>query len=136
MKNQTGGENSMIKLNKNEKKVACIEFADYLPELRNVLHLTQSQFGDLCGISTDRLSRIENKHAVMTWSQYTSVLFLCMMNLDAKEFVFANHLIAPSILRFFQQKPENIPPVINICIHEEIEKEYINRYKRKDEFHI
>ena len=100
----------MINLNKSEKRVICIEFADYVPKIRDILHLTQQEFGARCGISTDRLSRIENEHAVMTWSQYTSILFLCMTNLDTKEFIFANSILKPEVLQYFQLKDENIPP--------------------------
>ena len=119
----------MVELSKNEKRVICIEFADYVPKIRDILHLTQQQFGAMCGISTDRLSRIENEHAVMTWSQYTSILFLCMTNLDTKEYLFANSILKPQVLQYFQQKDENIPPVINICVHSEIEKAYTERHR-------
>lgn len=117
----------MLNLSKSEKRVICIEFADYVPKIREILHLTQQEFGARCGISTDRLSRIENEHAVMTWSQYTSILLLCMTNLDLKEFIFANAIIKPEVLQYFQLKDENIPPVINTCVHSEIEKAYIER---------
>jgi transcriptional regulator with XRE-family HTH domain len=119
----------VINLNKSEKRVICIEFADYVPKIREILHLTQQEFGARCGISTDRLSRIENEHAVMTWSQYTSILFLCMTNLDTKEFIFANSILKPEVLQYFQLKDENIPPVINICVHSEIEKAYTERHR-------
>lgn len=121
----------MINLDKSEKRVICIEFADYLPKIRELLHLTQQEFGARCGISTDRLSRIENEHAVMTWSQYTSILFLCMTNLDTKEYIFANSILKPEVLQYFQLKDENIPPVINICVHSEIEKAYIEKHREK-----
>lgn len=123
----------MIQLSKIERRVICIRFAEHLPKIRDILHLTQQQFGALCGISTDRLSRIENEHAVMTWSQYTSVLFLCMVNLDAKEYLFANALLPPQILQYFQLKDENIPPVVNTCVHDEIEKIYMDVYRKEKE---
>ena len=118
-----------MELSKNEKRVICIEFAQYLPKIRDILHLTQLQFGAMCGISTDRLSRIENGHAVMTWSQYTSILLLCMMNLDAKEYVFANELVGPQVLQYFQQKDSNVPPNVNVCVHDAIEEMYLKSYR-------
>ena len=117
----------MVTLNKSDRRVLCIEFASYIPQIRDILHLTQQQFGAMCGLSTDRLSRIENHHAVMTWSQFTSILFVCMMNLDAKEFLFANSIISPKVLQYFQQKAENIPPAININVHDEISKMYLEK---------
>ncbi len=119
----------MVRLNKIEKRVACIEFAKYVPKIREILHLTQQQFGAICGISTDRLSRIENEHTVMTWSQYTSILLLCMMNRDAKEYLFANAILHPRVLQYFQQKDENIPPVLNVFVHPEIEKTYMEQFR-------
>lgn len=121
----------MINLSKSEKRVTCIEFAKHVPKIREILHLTQQEFGTRCGISIDRLSRIENEHAVMTWSQYTSILFVCMMNLDAKEYLFANSILKPEVLQYFQLKEENIPPVINICVHSEIEKAYTEKHRNK-----
>ena len=119
----------MVVLSKSEKRVICIDFAEHVPKIRDILHMTQHQFGAMCGISTDRLSRIENEHAVMTWSQYTSILFLCMTNLDTKEYLFANSILKPEVLQYFQQKDENIPPIINICVHDEIAKAYIEEYR-------
>ncbi len=115
----------MVMLSKSDKRILCIEFAEYVPKIRDILHLTQQQFGAMCGISTDRLSRIENQHAVMTWSQLTSILFLCMTNLSTKEYLYANSLVSPKLLQYFQQKDENIPPVINICVHDEIAKKFL-----------
>lgn len=120
----------MVELTKSERRVICIEFAEYVPKIRDILHLTQHQFGELCGISTDRLSRIENEHAVMTWSQYTSILFLCMSHLATKEFLFANLIVKPRVLQYFQLKDENIPPVVDVCVHDEIEKAYMERYAK------
>lgn len=117
----------MVTLAKSDRRILCIEFAQYVPKIRNILNVTQQQFGAMCGISTDRLSRIENQHAVMTWSQLTSILFICMMNLDTKEYLFANSLIPPTVLQYFQQKDENIPPIININVHDEISKMYLEK---------
>ena len=117
----------MVTLSKSERRVLCIEFARYVPKIREILHMTQHQFGAMCGISIDRLSRIENQHAVMTWSQLTSILFACMMNIDTKEYLFANAIIPQKIFQYFQQKEENIPPLININVHEEIIKNYLDK---------
>ena len=103
----------------------CIEFAAHVPKIRELLHLTQQRFGAMCGISTDRLSRIENEHAVMTWSQFTSMLMLCMLNFDTKEYICANNVVPVKLFQYFQQKDENIPPAINIGIREDIIKKYI-----------
>ncbi len=115
----------MTELTKNERRVICIEFADHVPKLRDVLHMTQREFGNMCGISVDRLSRIENGHAVMTWGQYISMLFVCMINLDAKEYLFSNKIIDIKTMQYFQQKDGSVLPNVNIVVHKEIEKEYL-----------
>ena len=122
----------MVVLTKCDKRVICIEFAKHVPKVRDLLHLTQQQFGAMCGISIDRLSRIENEHAVMTWSQFTSILFVCMFNLDTKEYLFANSVLPIELFQYVQQKEENIPPTINTFVHEEIIKSYLNK-NRSDE---
>ncbi len=118
-------QKNVIELNRNEKKVLCIEFARYVPKLRSLLHLTQREFGNLCGISVDRLSRIENGHAVMTWGQYISILFVCMIDLNAKEYLLSNNIVSMRVLQYFQRKDESVLPSVNVIVHEEIEKEYI-----------
>ena len=115
----------MVMLTKSDRRIFCIEFAQYVPQIREILHLTQQQFGAMCGISIDRLSRIENQHAVMTWGQLTSILFISLMNFDTKEFLFANSIIPPKFLQYFQQKDANIPPNININVHDEILRVYL-----------
>ena len=119
----------MVVLSKSEKRVICIEFAHHLPKIRDLLHLTQREFGAVCGISVDRLSRIENEHAVMTWCQLTSILMICMMNLDTKEYLFANRVLPIDLFRYFQQKDANIPPLLNICVSEETANQYIYQNK-------
>ncbi len=121
----------MVDLNKNEKRVLCIEFAFVLPRIREILRMTQKEFGAMCGISVDRLSRIENGHAVMTWGQYTSILFVCMMNLNAKEYLFSNNILTPRTLQYFQQKDTSVPPTVNIVVHEEIESAYFEKNREE-----
>ena len=56
----------MVILTEEEKQEMCIELADHLPKIRELLKLSQKAFGERCGISTPRMSVIENKHFVMT----------------------------------------------------------------------
>ncbi len=118
----------MRNLTKNEKRVICIEFAKNVPKLRDVLHMTQREFGAVCGISVDRLSRIENGHAVMTWGQYISILFICMVNVDSKEYLFSHDIVDVKVMQYFQGKDSNVLPNVNVIVHDEIEKEYLRRF--------
>lgn len=116
----------MVVLTKNEKRILCIEFADHLPKIRDILHLNQKDFGAMTGISVDRLSRIENEHAVMTWSQLMSILMVCMANLDTKEYIYAYNVLPVKLFQYFQQKDESIPPHLNIHVRDDIADKYIN----------
>ena len=120
---------SMVVLTKSEKRILCIEFAEHLPKIRDLLHLTQKEFSSMSGISVDRLSRIEHEHAVMTWSQLMAILMICMANLDTKEYIYAYNVLPAKLFQYFQRKDESIPPHLNIRVREEIANKYINQNK-------
>jgi predicted transcriptional regulator len=107
----------MIKLSSEEKEELCIKLAKHLPKIRELLHTTQREFGNLVGISTPRLSVIENGKFVMSWSQFTSILFVCMCNLSTKEYIYANEILTNRLLQYLQGKDENIPPMVNITVN-------------------
>lgn len=117
----------MVILTEEEKQEMCIELADHLPKIRELLKLSQKAFGERCGISTPRMSVIENKHFVMTWSQLTSIMFVIVCNQKTKEYFFTNSLLGPKFLQFIQQKEENSVPDVNIMVDEV----YVNRYKKQ-----
>lgn len=104
-----------------------------MPKIRELLHLTQKQFGAMCGISADRLSRIENEHTVMTWSQLTSIMFVCFVNMSTKEYIFANNVFDERFYQYFQQADENIPPIINVIVRDEIINDYVLRKGEEDD---
>jgi DNA-binding XRE family transcriptional regulator len=118
-------EKKMVKLSSEEKHELCIKLATHLPKLRELLNTTQKEFGDLCGISTPRLSVIENGHFVMTWSQFTSMLFVFMCNMRTKEYIYANDILTHRLLQYLQGRDENIPPMVNITVNTGM----IERYK-------
>ena len=111
-----------VKFGKAEKKMLCIELADYLPQIRGLLNLSQKEFGSLCGISTDRLSRIENHHIVMTWSQAVAIIGICNLNVHTKEYLYTKDIVPKEFYQYVQGLDESIPPVINVNIREEIIK--------------
>lgn len=102
----------------------CVEMAKYLPSIRDLLHLNQKEFGAMCGISTDRLSRIENGHVVMTWSQLLSVVAVCNMNTETKEYMFMNNILPKEFFQYIQQLDETIPPVYNTVLRDEVIESY------------
>ena len=122
-------EKLMVVLTKTEKRILCIEFAKHIPKIRNILHLNQREFGAMTGISVDRISRIENEHAVMTWSQLMSMLMVCMANLATKEYVYANNILPTKLFQYFQQKDDSIPPHLNIRVCDDVVNKYLNANK-------
>ncbi len=115
----------------------CILLAKELPKLRALLHLSQSDFGARCGISRERITKIETGSYVMSWNQLCAILFVCMVNRTSKEFFFVNDILPPVILQYMQQKDENMPPEYSIAINESIVTEYskmleINRSFREN----
>ncbi len=115
----------MVKLSKNEKTQLCVNLASHLPRIRALLNTTQKEFGELCGISTPRISVIENEKFTMTWSQFAAILMVCMCNISTKEYVYANDILTDRLLQYLQRKDGNIPPTINIIL----DTEMIERYK-------
>lgn len=107
----------MVNLSKDEKREMCVSLAQKLPEIRKLLHMSQKEFGARCGISSNRLSAIENGHFVMTWSQLTSIILICMVNKQTKEYFYANKLLNPRFFQYLQRKDENIPPELNILVN-------------------
>lgn len=120
-----------VKLNQVEKKVLCINLAKHLSAIRDLLHLNQKEFGTMCGISTDRLSRIENEHVVMTWSQLLSVIAVCNLNVNTKEYLFMNNIIPKEFFQYIQQLDETIPPIYNVVLRDEVVDSY-NALKGED----
>lgn len=106
----------MVDLTKKEKQELCEEMARHLPRLRELLHLTQVQLGERCGMSCDRISAIENGHFVMKWSQLTSILLVCLLNRTTKEYLIANKLLQPKMMQFFQRKEEDNPPDVAVSV--------------------
>ena len=111
-------------LNSVQKKILCIELAKHIPTIRELLHLNQKEFGAMCGISTDRLSRIENEHVVMTWSQALSIIAVCSMNMVTKEYLFMNNVLPKVFFQYIQQLDETIPPIYNVILRDEVVESY------------
>ncbi|MBR2987376.1 MAG: helix-turn-helix transcriptional regulator [Clostridia bacterium] len=110
----------MVILTEAEKKAMCATLAEHLPKLRKQLNVTQAELGYLCGFSRIRVSQIETGKAAMSWSQLTSVMFVCELNIKAKEYIYANGILSPKFLQFIQRKDENIPPDINVGVRPEV----------------
>lgn len=118
----------MVILTEAEKKELCQILADHLPKIRQLLSVTQAELGYLCGFSRIRVSQIETGKAQMSWSQLTSIMYICELNQRTKEWIYANDLMGPKYLQFIQRKDENIPPDVNVNVRAEV----LNSNKRKE----
>lgn len=107
-------------LSQVQKKVICIELAKHLPKIRELLHMNQKEFSSICGISTDRLSRIENHHTVMTWCQANAIVLICHLNMVTKEYIYMNNIVPEEFFQYIQQLDESIPPMLNVIVRDEV----------------
>lgn len=121
----------MVILTEKEKKEMCQELSQHLPKIRKQLNVTQAELGYLCGFSRIRVSQIETGKAPMSWSQLTSVMFVCELNIKAKEYIYANGILSPKFLQFIQRKDENIPPDINVNVRPEVLTQGYQRAQQK-----
>lgn len=104
---------------KPEEKAAYSKLlGDHLKRLRAVAGFTQEDLAVRSGISKERISRIENQAFLMTWSQFTSFIFVFSMSVPTKEYLFAHKIITPRLLQAFQSKEENVPPNVVVPINE------------------
>ena len=109
---------ALVELTKAEKGMLCRELARHLPRLRKAMGLSQKEFGKRVGVSVDRVSLIENGHFQMTWSQFTSFLFIFSLNPRTKEYFTRNKLIDRKVLQFYEVKSEDEEPEVSILMSE------------------
>lgn len=110
----------MVVLTEAEKRAMCQSLAEHLPKLRELLGVTQTELGWLCGFSRIRVSQIETGKTEMSWSQLTSIALVCFMNTRTKEYLCRNDVLGMEFLQFVQRIDENIPPDVNPTVREEI----------------
>ena len=87
---------NMVVLTKEEIKEFKETLADNLVALRMMLYLSQI-----------RLSMIECGKYEMTWSQFTSILFVFFMNRSTKQIIFRKKLFPDRLYAYLQCKHED-----------------------------
>ena len=110
----------LVVITPQEKAMLCRALAKHMPRLRKLLRLSQREFGNRAGVSVDRVSLIENGHFQMTWSQFTSFLFIFSMNKLTKEYFVENKLVDRRVLQYLQAKRVEEEPELNILLTESI----------------
>ncbi len=64
----------MIIVSEKEQQIITEKFSLHLAELRNALHLSQTAFGKLVGISRQQLSLLERRKGKVSWARFNSML--------------------------------------------------------------
>ena len=119
----------LIRLSEVEKQEYCITLGDHLRKLRAIAGLTQDDLENLCGISKERISRIENGAYIMRWSQFVNLIMIFTMNVNTKEYLVAVKILTPRLLQAMQMKDARVPPDIVVPISESLTKEFNDDFK-------
>jgi DNA-binding XRE family transcriptional regulator len=114
----------MVILTDEEKSALCQRLADELPRLRKLLKITQSELGDMCGLSRITISKIENSAIKMTWIHFMSMCQVFSCKKATKEYLYEKGILEIKFLQYLQIKDENIPPEVNIKVRDELIEEY------------
>ena len=100
----------MIKFNPTEKQEMMKTMADCLPTMRKMLRLSQTDFGDLCGVSRARISAIECGEVKMTWYQFNAFLLVLVVNPETRKYITSMNIFPQRLFCFYQKKDENEQP--------------------------
>ena len=119
----------LIRLSEVEKQEYCITLGDHLRKLRAIAGLTQDDLENLCGISKERISRIENGAYIMRWSQFVNLIMIFTMNANTKEYLVAVKILTPRLLQAMQMKDARVPPDIVVPISESLTKEFNDDFR-------
>ena len=119
----------LIRLSEVEKQEYCITLGDHLRKLRAIAGLTQDDLENLCGISKERISRIENGAYIMRWSQFVNLIMIFTMNANTKEYLVAVKIVTPRLLQAMQMKDARVPPDIVVPISASLTKEFNDDFK-------
>ena len=119
----------LVRLSEEEKQDFCALLASHMKRLRAIAGLTQDRLEELCGISKERLSRIENSAYPMKWSQFINIVMIFTMNANTKEYLIASKILTPRLLQALQMKDDRVPPDIIIPISESLSKEFNDDFR-------
>lgn len=97
---------SRIELTDEERREAKAVLRDNLVSLRKNLFLSQTEFGNRTGISRIRLSMIECGKYEMTWSQFTSILLICLTNRSTNHIILKSKMFSEKLYLYLQCKRE------------------------------
>lgn len=126
----------LIRLSEEEKQEYCTMLGSHLKRLRAIAGLTQDNLEDLCGISKERISRIENGAYPMKWSQFVNFIMIFTMNANTKEYLIASKILTPRLLQALQMKDDRVPPDIVVPISESLSKEFNDDFRNVNSLNL
>ncbi len=94
----------MTKLTAVEKQEMMKTMANYLPTMRKMLRMSQTDFGDLCGVSRARISALECGEVKMTWYQFNAFLLVLMVNPETRKWILSMGIFPARLFCFYQKK--------------------------------
>lgn len=100
----------MIKFTPAEKQEMMKAMAGCLPTMRKMLRLSQTDFGDLCGVSRARISAIECGEVKMTWYQFNAFLLVLVVNPETRKYITGMGVFPKRLFCFYQKKNEDELP--------------------------
>jgi DNA-binding XRE family transcriptional regulator len=119
----------MVILTENEKEILCQRLSNELPRVRKFMKLTQSELGDLCGLSRITISKIETGVVKLSWLHFMALSQIFAFHKEAKEYLLTRGVFDPKYLQSIQVKDSNIPPDINVLVRDELIHAYITHCK-------
>ena len=90
------------KLSNCQKAQYCVAMAENLSTLRMKLSLSQTELGQLIGVSRQAISAFENKSRALPWCHFTSLLFLFNENPETKILLPVLGIYPPELMVVFR----------------------------------
>lgn len=91
-----------LRLTKDEKEYYTDMMANNLTVLRTKLGISQTELGQLIGVSRQTISAYENKSRALPWGNFTSLLFLFNENESTKMLLPVLGVYPPELMSFFR----------------------------------
>lgn len=91
----------------NERKDVLIgKLTANLPVLRTMLHLSQSDFAKLLGMSRQQIVAIENKKRKMTWSTFLAAVLIFKSNEETNQLLPVFGIYTEDLEEFIKKKDD------------------------------
>ena len=89
-------------ISSEDKKIYAERMAENLSMLRSKLGLSQTELGQLIGVSRQTISSFENKTRTMPWQNFTSLLFIFHENPGTKNLLPILGIYTPELMCIFR----------------------------------